>query len=172
MRTQRVIPILIVFLLAACGGSGLATPTRPAATGAPASTGGQAPTGAPAGKVDCAAIVLAAESMVGLQLLTQLTTPATVESIRSAEIGHLDLEAMLSGLHDLHALDAYSSPLGDPKAAIDLYEKAATAAKVLFAMDPITQGAIDAFNTENIGTVTDFLGHQVAISGAIDKAGC
>ena len=36
----------------------------------------------------------------------------------------------------------------------------------------MTQAAIDTLNNENVGTVGDFLGHQIAISGAIDEAGC
>ena len=45
------------------------------------------------------------------------------------------------------------------------------AAQTLFATDPITQAAIDTYN-QNVGTVAEFLGHQVAISGAIGAAGC
>jgi hypothetical protein len=53
-----------------------------------------------------------------------------------------------------------------------VYEQAANAAKVLFATEPITQAAIDAYNQDNVGTVGDFLSHQIAISGAMDEAGC
>jgi hypothetical protein len=81
------------------------------------------------------------------------------------------LDTFLAGMHDLHALDSYSSPLGDPKAAIDFYEEAGKAAQVLFATDPITQAAIDTYNLK-VGSVADFLSHQVAISGAIGAAGC
>jgi hypothetical protein len=42
---------------------------------------------------------------------------------------------------------------------------------VLFATEPMTQAAIDTY-TPNVGTVSDFLGHQVAIAGAMDAAGC
>ncbi len=64
-----------------------------------------------------------------------------------------------------------TSPLGDPKAAIDTYEKAGEAAKVLFATEPVTQAAIDTYN-QNVGSVGEFLSHQIAISGALDAAGC
>lgn len=166
MRTRLVAPILLMALLAACGAA------NPGGTTKPGATAGQASTGKPAGQVDCTAIKAAAEALVGLQLLAQFTTPETVASIKSRQIGNLDLEAMLSALDDLHVLDAYSSPLGDPKAAIEFYEKAAQAAKVLFAAEPITQAAIDTYNRENVGTVAAFLGRQVAISGAVGAAGC
>lgn len=65
-----------------------------------------------------------------------------------------------------------TSPLGDPKAAIDKYEEAARDAKVLFETEPVTQAAIDAFNSQNVGTVGEFLAGQAAIAGAIDAAGC
>ena len=61
--------------------------------------------------------------------------------------------------------------LATPRRSIDFYETAGEAAQVLFATDPITQAAIDTYN-ENVGTVSEFLGHQIAISGAIDEAGC
>lgn len=106
-----------------------------------------------------------------IQFLAQLKTPDTIASIKAKQIGNLDLDTFLAAMHELHALDSYASPLGDPKAAIDFYEKAAKAAQVLFATDPMTQAAIDTYN-ENVGTITDFLGHQSAISAAIGEVGC
>lgn len=164
MKIRLVTPILMIALLAGCGGA------SPGGTSKP--TGGQTSTGQPPGQVDCAAIKTAAEQLIGIQLMAQFTTPETVASIKDKQIGNLDLDAMLAALAVLHALDAYSSPLGDPKAAIDSYEKAARAAKELFATEPITQAAIDAFNTENVGTVGAFLGRQAAIAGAVGEAGC
>ena len=130
-----------------------------------------AATSKPAGQVDCDAIKTAAQELIAVQFLAQLKTPDTIKSIKNKEIGGLDLDAFLAALQKLHALDAYPSVLGDPKAAIDFYEKAAKAAKVLFATDPMTQAAIDTYNL-NVGTVSDFLGHQAAISGALGEAGC
>jgi hypothetical protein len=167
MRIRLLVTIFLVCLVAACGGGAGATNT---ATSKPVA--GKTATPPPRGPVDCEAIAAAAGKLVGIQLLAQLSSPATVEAIRSQQTGGLDLDVMLDALDDLHALDAYASPLGEPKAAIEVYEKAATAAKDLFEMEPVTQAAIDAFNTENVGTVGAFLGHQVAISGAIDEAGC
>jgi len=106
-----------------------------------------------------------------LQLLVQIRTPDSVEPVRSKSIGNLDLPVLLAALHTLHALDSYPSPSGDPKAAIDFYEAAATAAQVLFATNPVTQAAIDSY-LQKIGTITDFLGHQGAIAGGLSAAGC
>jgi hypothetical protein len=74
-------------------------------------------------------------------------------------------------MHVLHVLDGTSTPLGDPKPAIDAYEQAAQAAQVLFATDPVTQSAIDAY-LEHVGSVADFIGHQAAIAAAISDTGC
>lgn len=175
MRIRLVAPILLVVLLAACGSGsgGTASTATPPAGGGQASAGPQAATSAPAGngKVDCTRIKTAAEQLLMIQVLAQLKTPDAVAQVKSKEIGNLDLDAFLAAMHDLHALDSYSSPLGDPKAAIDFYETAGKAAQTLFATDPVTQAALDAYN-KNVGTIPDFLSHQVAISGAMDAAGC
>jgi hypothetical protein len=175
MRTRLVVAVVLAAVLAACSGSsgGTASTANPQATNTPASTGQPADTEAPAGygSVDCDALKTAAEQLIGIQLLAQLRSPDNVESIRNKVIGNLDLDAMLAALRELHALDGQSSVLGDPKAAIEVYEEAATAAKTLFATDPITQDAIDAYN-EHVGGVAQFLGHQAAIAGAMDSAGC
>ena len=167
MRNRLAFSALLVALLAACGGAG-------APSGAnPSSTRQQPGVSAPAGNgtVDCAAIKTAAQQLLAVQFLAQLRNPDTIESIRTGQIGGLDLDKFLAGMNDLHALDSFSSPLGDPKAAIEVYEKAGKAAQVLFATEPITQAAIDTYN-ENVGTVSEFLGHQAAIAGAIDAADC
>ena len=165
MRTRLVLPILMMTVLAACGGS------SPGTTAKLGASSGTAATAKPGAKVDCAAIKTAAEQLIAVQFLAQLKTPDTIASIKAKTIGNLDLDAFLAGMQTLHALDAYPSVLGDPKAAIDFYIKAAKAARVLFAMDPMTQAAIDTYN-QNVGTVTDFLSHQAAISGAMAQAGC
>jgi hypothetical protein len=164
MRTGLVLPALLLVVLAACNAAG--GPGSSADQSAPAAS---VPAGN--GSVDCARIEAAARQLLAIQLLAQLNSPDTVEGIRAQTIGNLDLDAFLAAMHDLHALDSHASPLGDPKAAIDVYEKAGEAAQVLFATDPITQAAIDTYN-ENVGDVAAFLGHQIAISGAIDEAGC
>lgn len=163
MKTNLALSIVLAGVLAACGGAGpgATAKTQPGATQQPAG-----------GKVDCTKMKAAAAQLIGIQLLAQLTTPENVASIKSQAMGNLDIDALLSALGDLHALDGVSSPFGDTKASIAAYEKAAKAAKALFAMNPVTQAAIDAYNKDNVGTVADFLGKQVAISGAMGEAGC
>ncbi|MBI2780682.1 MAG: hypothetical protein HYX55_02645 [Chloroflexi bacterium] len=163
MKTRLIVPLLALALVAACGGAGPTTK--------PGGTGGSAATAKPGAKVDCAAIKTAAVQLLAVQFLAQLKTPDTVASIKAKTIGNLDLDAFLAGMQTLHAIDASPTVLGDPKAAIDFYVKAAKAAQVLFATDPMTQAAIDTYN-QNVGTVADFLGHQAAISAAMGEAGC
>ncbi len=162
MRIRLALPAVLVALLAACStGTG-------GSSSAPSSADLSTP---PGQEVDCTAIEAAGQQLLALQFLAQLKNPETIEQIKTQQIGSLDLDLFLAAMHDLHALDSYASPLGDPKAAIDLYENAGRAAQVLFATEPMTQAAIDTYN-ENVGTVTEFLGHQIAISGAVDEAGC
>jgi hypothetical protein len=165
MRTRIAAPILMLALLAGCGG------TTPGATSKPGATSAPGATAKPGGAVDCAGLTTAAQQLISIQLLAQLRTPDTIESIKTKAMGNLDLDDLISALNTLHALDGYPSVLGDPKAAIDFYIKAANAAKVLFATEPMTQAAIDTYN-QNVGTVSEFLGHQAAISGAFGEAGC
>lgn len=165
MKTRLVAPLLLIVLLAACDGAG------PGATTKSGETAATATTAKPGAKVDCAAITTAAQQLIAVQFLAQLNSPDAIASIKSKEIGNLDLDAFIAGMQTLHALDAYPTVLGDPKPAIDFYIKAATAAKVLFAAEPVTQAAIDTY-MQNVGTIGDFIGHQAAISGAIGQAGC
>jgi hypothetical protein len=164
MRNRLVVPILLLALLAACNSGGL-----PSAQ--PSKAGGQASSAGQPGTVDCTAIKTAAQELIMVQFLAQLTTPDTVEAVKTHQIGNLDLDKFLAAMHTLHALDSHPGVLGDPKAAIDVYEKAGKAAQVLFATDPVTQAAIDTYN-QNVGTLTAFLGHQSAISAAMGEAGC
>ena len=173
MRIKLVTPILFIALVAACGG-GTASTAKPAGATAAASAGQPADTAAPAGNgsVDCAKVKDAmAKILVSVQLLAQLHDPAGVEAVKSGTIGNVDPDEFLAALKDLHALDGQTSVMGDPKAAIDAYEQAGQAAKVLFAADPVTQADIDTYN-KSVGTLTDFLGHQGAIAGAMDSAHC
>ena len=165
MKIRLATPILLVALVAACGG------TLPGATTKPGATGGTAATTKPGGAVDCPAIKTAAGQLIAVQLLAQLNSAESIASIKDKTIGNLDLDTFLSAMKTLHQLDGHASVLGDPKAAIDFYAKAANAAKVLFATTPVTQAAIDTY-MKNVGTLGDFLSHQAAISGAIGEAGC
>jgi hypothetical protein len=165
MKTRLLAPILMLVLVAACGGA------VPGATSKAVATSGQAATSKPGAQVDCAAIEAAGQQLIAVQFLAQLTTPENVEMIKNKEFGNLDLDKFLAAIDDLRALESFRSPLGDPKAALDVYQKAAEAAKDLFATEPVTQVAIDQYKA-NVGTVSDFIGHQVAIAGAKDEAGC
>lgn len=165
MRTQLALSILAAALIAGCGGAGPGATTNGQGPGAT-----QAATSGPDGAVDCTAILSAAEKLIGIQLLAQIATPENVESMKS--IKALDFDTLLTNLDTLHALDGVSTPLGSAKDAIDDYEAAAKAAKALFEMDPVTQEAIDAYNDEHVVTLSQFLGKQIAISAAIDEAGC
>jgi hypothetical protein len=169
MKTRLALAALLIALVTACGGGSTGTPAGANPSAAPATAVASVPAGN--GKVDCTKIKAAASQLLMIQFLAQLKTPDTIASIKAKQIGNLDLDVFLAAMHDLHALDSYSSVLGDPKAAIDFYETAGNAAKTLFAAAPLTQADIDTYN-QNVGTVTAFLGHQLAISGAMDAAGC
>jgi hypothetical protein len=173
MRTRLLLTTLLgAVLLAACSGGSASTvkpPTVPAQTAA-APADSAAPAGG--GSVDCTAVKAAlAKIIVSVQLLAQMRDPAGVDAVQSKTIGDFDPDEFLAALHELHALDGQTSVMGDPKAAIDAYEDAGQAAKTLFATKPVTQDAVDAYNT-HVGTVAEFLGHQGAIAGAMDSAHC
>ena len=100
----------VVVLVAGCGGAGAHVQPEPAATGAGAKTA------EPGGSRRlCCHSQTPASRLLGIQLLAQLTTPETIASIRDQEIGNLDLDALLAALDELHALDSFASPLGDPE---------------------------------------------------------
>jgi hypothetical protein len=184
MRTRLVGLSLVVSLVlvgaAACssgGGSDSASsgsgPSTTAAGGGSATTSGGSSKGggSSGGKVDCDALRTAQQDLLSVQLLAQLRDPESIKGIKDHTIGNLDLDKFLASMKTLHALDTYGGPLGDPKAAIDVYEKAANDAKPLFDAAAPAQADIDAYNA-SIGTTAEFLGHQTAIAGAFDTAGC
>ena len=178
MRTPPAAAALVFGLavtLVACGGGGsdAADSDRGSgsATTAPTSSDGGGDKGDSGGDVDCTEIDEAAKQLISIQLLAQLDDPTSIASIEANTIGALDIDEFLAGMETLHQLDGYSSPLGDPKEAIDTYEAAATKAQELFDADPPTQAAIDDY-MESIGSTGEFLSHQTAIAGALDEAGC
>jgi hypothetical protein len=169
MRMKILLPALFVVFLAACGGSSSTPATNPNSTAAATSS---AATAAPAGgKADCVAIKAAAVELISVQFLAQLKTADFIASVKAKQIGNLDLDRFLAAMKVLHALDGHAGVFGDPKPAIDFYEKVANAAKVLFATEPMTQAAIDTYNA-NVGDLTAFLGRQTAIAGGMDAVGC
>ena len=174
MRTRLLLTTLLgAVLLAACtGGGGSASTTKPAGPAQTAAAPADSAAPAGGGSVDCTAVKAAlAKIIVSVQLLAQMRDPAGVDAVKSKTIGDFDPDEFLAALHELHALDGQTSVMGDPKAAIDAYEEAGQAAKTLFATKPVTQAAIDAYNT-HVGTIAEFLGHQGAIAGAMDSAHC
>ncbi len=184
MRT-RLLAATVIFgltvVLASCGGGSSDASSSDGGVGsdqttaAPTSGDGgsdsESDSGSKGGDVDCAQIKEAAQQFLSIQLLAQLDSPENVAAVKDGTIGNYDADAFLAAMKTLHQLDGYSSPLGDPKEAIDSYEAAAQQAQALFDADPPTQAAIDDYMT-SIGSTAEFIGHQAAIAGALDKAGC
>lgn len=132
---------------------------------------GSSDSGSTGGDVDCTAVKKAAEDLLMVQLMAQIRDPQSIESMSNEQLVNLDFDQFQASMKVLHQLDGYDSPLGDPKAAIETYEDAATKAQALFEADAPTQADIDAYN-ESIGSTSEFLMHQTAISGALDEADC
>jgi hypothetical protein len=174
MRSRLLSLTLVAVVAAACGGGGAASTSNPsAAAPSSAATQAAASTGAGStGKVDCASLKDAGgELIIGSQLLAQMRTPDSVQAIKDKTVGNFDPDKFIAAMQQLHALDGVSSPLGDPKPAIDAYIAAGTAAKELLAKSSVTQADIDAY-LKSVGSISDFLGKQMAISGAMSAAGC
>ena len=184
MRTRFLAATVIFGLavtLAACGGgssdasssdgggSNDQTTTAPTSTDKGSDSGSDS--GSKGGDVDCKELKTAAQQLLSIQMLAQLDTPENVAAVKDGTIGNYDADQFKAGMETLHQLDGYSSPLGDPKEAIDAYEAAAESAQALFDADPPTQAALDDYMA-SIGTTGEFLGHQTAIAGALDEAGC
>jgi len=174
--TRPTAPILVVaafvLLVAACGGgsgssSGAGSPTPTGGSRTPATAAASSGNGS----VDCAKIKAAGVQLLAVQLLAQMRDPDSAEAVKTKQIGNFDPDQFLAAMQDLHALDGTSSVFGSPKEAIDTYVTAAKAAKTLFATEPITQAAVGTY-LQDVGTITEFLGHQAAISAAMDAAGC
>lgn len=164
-----LIPLLAVALLvAACGGASSASTQNAASSAAASQAAGTAGTG----KADCASLKkAAAQLVVGIQLLAQMRSPEAVAGVKDKVVGDFDPDAFIAALQQLHAIDNASSPLGNPKTAIDNYIAAAQAAKILLAKDKVSQADVDAYLTK-VGTISDFIGGQVPISAALSAAGC
>ena len=176
MRSTLLSFALVAVLAAACGSAGGASTSNPssaAASSAASQAAASTAAGGGTGKVNCSSLKDAgAQLIIGAQVLAQLRTPETVQGVKDKTIGgDFDPDKFIAAMQQLHALDSVNSPLGDQKAAIDAYIKAAQAAKTLLAKSTVTQTDIDAYLT-NVGSITDFLGKQMAISGAMSTAGC
>ena len=174
MRSRLLSLALVALVAAACGGGGASATTNPTAAATTAASQAAASTGTGGtGKIDCTATKQAgAEMIVGSQILAQLRTPDTVQAVKDKTIGGtFDPDTFIAAMQKLHVLDNVKSPLGDPKAAIDAYIAAGQAAKDLLAKSSVTQADIDAY-LKNVGSISDFIGKQMAISGAMSAAGC
>jgi hypothetical protein len=180
MRTRAlalVVLATLALLVASCGGgSGSSSGDTSSGGGATTTTqasssgGGSAGSGK-GGDVDCPAVKKAAQELLGVQLLAQLRDAEAIAAIKAKTIGNLDIPRFKAAMKTLHQLDGWTSSLGDPKPAIEVYEAAADQAQQLFDANPPTQAAIDAYNI-SIGGTSTFLGHQTAIAGGLDAAGC
>ena len=108
MRIRLFVPLLVA-LLAACS-SGTGSSSNPSASNGQGSTTSQPGASTPGGNgsVDCTAIKTAAQELLSLQFLAQLTTADNIESIKSHQFGNLDLDKFLAAMHELHALDSFS----------------------------------------------------------------
>src|SRR5258706_5520413 len=124
--------LLLPAVFAACGPSATGAPRGANPTAGAATSAASAPAGK--GTVDCAKVKAAAVELLDVQFLAQLKTADTIAAVKAKQIGNLDIDAFLSAMHDLHALDSYSSALGDPKAAIDVYETAGNAGQTLLVV--------------------------------------
>jgi len=174
MRSRLLSLALVALVAAACGGSGASSTSTPAAAAASTAASQAAATNGTGGtgKVDCASLKgPGADLIIGVQVLAQIRTPEALASVKDKSFGNFDPDTFIASMQKLHALDGVSSPLGDAKSAIDAYITAAQAAKDLMAKSSATQADVDAY-LKNVGSVADFLGKQVAISGAMSAAGC
>ena len=146
-------------------------PTRPCPDGRSRPLDSAAPAGG--GSVDCTAVKAAlAKIIVSVQLLAQMRDPAGVDAVQSKTIGDFDPDEFLAALHDLaRASTARPRSWATRRPRSTPMRTAGQAAKTLFATKPVTQAAIDTYNT-HVGTIAEFLGHQGAIAGAMDSAHC
>ena len=178
----------LVLVLAACGGGSEASSssgggTRPAAapaSGASSTTEAESESEpesesgsgtASRGAIACDELDDAAEQLASVEYLLLLDTPDHARAIKTNLVGDLDLTEFLTAMRTLHQLDPYGGPLGDPRTAIETYEAAALAARDLFAVEPITQAAINVYQ-DSLGDPAAFLSQQTAITGALAEAGC
>lgn len=168
--TVAVFVLVGTVALTACGGGdGSASSTAPRSTPTTSERSSE-----PEGAVDCAAVRKAAADMiVPLQLIAQMSSPDQVDSIKANQSVPLDLDGLLAALGTLHQLDGYDQPpFGSPKPSIDDYEKAAQGAKALLSSNQLDQASVEAFYRQDVVSPSAFLTKQAAISAAVDAARC
>lgn len=176
-RSTGSLLVGLVLALSACGGGGgqsgdgasAGDGTSTTAVREARTTTTTVDPGAPGGI--CTRLDEAAEQLDQVPLFLQLTTPDNVNAIKAKLIGDLDLDEFFRAMVVLHQLDGSSSPLGDPRDAINAYERAAVEAKPLFAAPSPSQASINAYQ-DVIGDPGTFLAHQTPIAAALTEAGC
>ncbi len=182
MSASTLLPVSL--LLPSCGGS-----SSPATTVAAATPIFTAPTTAPTtaadaanepgsgsssnGKIDCSikGSPRFVDLIVGLQLIAQLNSQATVDSVKTQTIGRYDPKQLASLLEALKPLGGSDyPPFGDPADSIDLYLRANEKAAELLAIDgPIPQAKFDELSAI-VGNRAKFLLGKASIGEALDKA--
>jgi hypothetical protein len=162
-----LVAVTLALTLAGCS-SPASTPgdtqagSTPAVT-TPATDGG-------GGDVDCTALSGddAATYTVGIQLLAQIRSQDTVDSMKGSGLTY-DPEAMDRILTKLKSLAGHGV-LGDPGPDVDFYLEANGKARDILAVSgPVPQSMFDdliAFE----GDVGDFITRQISISAAYDEA--
>lgn len=176
MKIRILIFSALVALVPACsssssgGGSASGTTATGSSTTATTATGSSNSSASGSkGKVDCVKLKKDARQLLSAQLLAQLSTNNAITSIKSKSVGNLDVDEFAAAMADLHELDGRKTPFGDPKKALDSYQSAAAAAKLLLAKDPATQDDIDTY-MKNVGTPGDFLKLQEPVAFALSDA--
>ncbi len=161
--------VTLALILAGC--SSPATTTGAAQAGStPAVTSTTPASGAKGGSVDCTALSgdAGATYIVGIQLLAQLTTQDSVDSLKAGVLNY-DPDAMGAILVKLKSLAGHSI-LGDPGPDVDFYIQANDMAREILAVSgPVPQDKFDALKALE-GDPGSFLGHQLSINAAYDDA--
>lgn len=176
--TSVVTSLATAALLAACSGgdddSGTSGGTNDRGSGASESTLGESASSVPSptGEVDC--VVLRdpdrVSSLVGLQLIPQMTTQSVIDSLKGGGGAPFDPDALVSYLEALRPLGGRDySPFGDPADDIERYITAAQAARKLLAIEgPVPQDQLDAY-VVLVGDPVEFIGGQASIGAALDE---
>jgi hypothetical protein len=182
----RIVTISACLLFAACSGGDDASdgtkadsvessePTGDAPVGSSGDTAGSDAAPPSVGDVDCALLTdaAAADGLVGLQLIPQMTNIDVAEDFRTGDLAiayDMDkLDAYLQALLPLADLD--TEVFGTPRASIERSIAAAAQARVIAeSPTPVTQEMVDALAAE-VGDLSEFIGGQASVSMAIDIA--
>lgn len=180
-RLTGALVLGLALVLASCGGGGSSEGSSSAAASpAPASTASSTSTteadsesedGARFDRSTCVELDEAAEQLELAPIFLELDSPENITAARAKLLGDLDLDAFYRAMVTLHRLDGSDGPLGDPSAAIDVYEEAAVNARPLFEVANPNQADINAYQA-SLGDPGAFLSNQSPIAAALSDAGC